>query len=102
MAQERHNWLVDGSHTGNIHGSIRVRSGGMAARAATEVRLIRPVTFIAMTAHRAGATGVARLDVDHAHARKLRLVADKRSQLAKSPGMARPALRASNRDSRPN
>jgi len=27
MTQERHNWLVDGSHTGNVYGSVRHPEG---------------------------------------------------------------------------
>src|SRR5262245_5987286 len=71
----------------------------MAARDSTEVGLIRSVMFIAMTTYSTGTRRVARVNVDHTHARKLRLVADKRAQLPKSPGMAHTTLLASNRDS---
>src|SRR6266540_3241933 len=61
--------------------------------------LIGSVTFITKTTVRTAARRVARIHVDHAHARELRFVADKRSQLPKSPRMAHTSLRASNRDS---
>src|SRR5262245_17305884 len=97
MAQERHNWLVDGSHMGNIHGSVRISGSSMAAREATKVGLICSIPFIAMTTHGTRAAGVARVDKDHAHACLLRLVADKRPQLPESPGMAHTPLPPSNR-----
>ncbi len=99
MAQERHNWLVDGSHTSNVYGSIRIGGSSMAAREATEMGLIGPVTFIAVTAHGTCATGVARVNRDHTHTRALCFVGDKRSELPKCPGVARTTLLASNRDS---
>src|SRR5436853_333955 len=97
MAQERHNWLVDGSHTGNIHGSVRVSGRAMPAREAIEMGLIAPVAFIALTTHGACAAGVAWVDTDDTHARLLRLVADKRSELPKCPGMTHTSLLPSNR-----
>jgi hypothetical protein len=99
MTQERHNWLVDGSHTSNVYGSVRISGSGMAAREATEMGLIGPVAFIAKTTDCAGTGCVARVNIDYAHARKLCFVADKRSELPKSPGVARTTLLASNRSS---
>ena len=99
MTQERHNWLVDSSHTSTIYGSVRISGSGMAAREATEMGLIRSVAFIAKATHRTPTAGVARIDVDHAHTRLCGLVADKRSELPKSPRVARTTLLASNRDS---
>src|SRR6266567_4395239 len=98
MAQERHNWLVDGSHTSNVYGSVRISGSGIAAREATEMGLIRPVAFIAKTTDHTCTTGVARVNIDHAHAGELCFVADKRSELPKSPRVARTTLLASNRD----
>jgi len=76
----------------------------MAAQGVTtvEVSLIGPITFIAVAAHRAGARCVARVNKHHAHARELRLVADKRSELPKCPGMVHPSLLPSNRYSLAN
>jgi len=73
MTQKRHSWLVGGSHTGNIYGSVRVRSGSMAAREAIEVCLIGPVAFFAQATDCTPSAGVTRVDMDHAHTRKLRL-----------------------------
>jgi hypothetical protein len=102
-AQERYNWLAaqraPRSHTSNVYGSIRIDGSSMAARAATEMGLIGPVTFIAVTAHGTGATGVGRVNRDHTHARELCFVGDKRSELPKCPNVARTTLLASNRDS---
>jgi len=61
VAQERHNWLVDGSHTGNIHGSVCIGGSGMATPEATEMGLIAPVTFIAKTTDRTSSASVARV-----------------------------------------
>jgi hypothetical protein len=99
VTQERHNWLVDGSHTGNVYGSVRIGGSSMAAREATEMGLIGPVALITKATDRTCAGGIARVDIDHTHPCTLRLVADKRSELPKRPGMAHPSLLASNRDS---
>src|SRR6266508_2161904 len=102
MAQERHNWLVDGSHTSNSYSSVRIGGSSMAAREATEMGLIGSITFIARTVHRAGARGVAWVNNYHAHTRTLRLVVDERFELPKRSGMAHTVLFALNRSSFPN
>ena len=38
MIQERHNWLVDGSHTGNVYGSVRISGSGMAEELIARLR----------------------------------------------------------------
>src|SRR5262245_51699183 len=90
MTQERHNWLVDGSHTSNIHGSVRVGGRGMPAQGVTtaEVGLIRPIFLLTMAVNRTSTAGGGRVNVCDLHARTCCLVADKRSELPKSPGMA--------------
>ena len=50
--------MVDGSHTGNIYGSVRIGGSSIAARAALEVGLIRPIAFIAKTTDRTPPAGV--------------------------------------------
>src|SRR5205823_13881644 len=64
-----------------------------------EIGLRTTIAFVTAATHGTGAAGVARVNVDHAHARELCLVADKRSQLPESPGVARTTLLASNRSS---
>ncbi len=66
------------------------------------MRLIWPVTLLAVATHGTGTRCVARVNVDHAHARLCGFVANKRPQLPESPGVARTTLRASNRTSFPN
>src|SRR5688500_8741719 len=79
----------------------------MAAQGVSTVKmgLISSVAFIAKATGRTPSRCVARVNVDHAHAGELCLVADKRSQLIECPGMAPGTLwvplPASNRDSLP-
>jgi hypothetical protein len=70
--------------------------GGKPALEATEMGLIATVALVAETAGATGARGVARVDVDHAHAACLRLVGDKGAQLEESPRAVLPPLLATN------
>ncbi|HJZ48852.1 MAG TPA: hypothetical protein VKE41_16855, partial [Roseiflexaceae bacterium] len=60
------------------------------------------IIFLTMPTGATGATGIARIDQDHAHARSLCLVAEEQSQLVEGPTRALPSLRPSNRCSLPN
>lgn len=57
--------------------------------------MIGTIGFIDVTTARAGARGVARVNLDHGHTHQLRLVLDKGSQLVERPAMQRCSLRLS-------
>jgi hypothetical protein len=71
----------------------------MAALETSEMGLINSIGLLAMAAHGTGTAGVARVHRNDLHACLRSLVGDKAPKLAKGPGMARTALRPSNRDS---
>ncbi|MCG8353365.1 MAG: hypothetical protein MI924_36835, partial [Chloroflexales bacterium] len=72
----------------------------MAAPETTEMGLIDTVGFRAVAADRTGPTGVARVDRHNTDACLGSFVGEKAPQLPKRPGVARTALRPSNRGSR--
>src|ERR671935_1625054 len=68
---------------------------GMASEPAAdaqEMRLRLPIGFVHESAARTRPAGVAWIDVDHGHARQLRLVGNELAELVERPGVQRGPL----------
>lgn len=74
-----------GGPQGNIHGSVRVSSGGVAAEEATEVGLIGSVTWITRAAYQTGVSNIARVNRDYQHTGLLHLVPGTTGSCAPNP-----------------
>ena len=97
MAQERHNWLVDGSHTGNVYGSVRIGGCGIPTLDTGEAGLRLTIAFITAATCGTRSAGIARVHRDNGQSGGLGLVFDKLPQLVESPVAQQPAHFTRNR-----
>src|SRR5438046_1438712 len=86
-----------GSPSGQVSGRVEIGVGLVSTPETGELRLTPAVTFIDMATRRTGPAGIARIDEQHGDAYTLRLVVDKRLQLAEAPTRMPVALTFANR-----
>ena len=98
----RYDWLVDSSPTGNIHRRDVVSKASEPANHTGESRLIGTISFINVTASRAGATGISRVNQKYRNTSTFRFVAHESAKLVEGPTVQACPLRATNRNPRPD
>src|SRR5262245_24064419 len=82
----------------NVQGRDGVRVPSEATSDTHKLCLRPTIALVDQPAGGTGATGVARIDVDHWHASSLRLAGDKVAELTERPGMQRGPLGLPSRD----
>src|SRR5262245_26969957 len=101
LAREgRRVWRYDSRPARDVTSRVQIGMGGETARPAQELRLRATIGLLTMPTTAARLAGVGRVDIDHWHARQLRLVGDEGPQLQEGPTVQHSPLAFANRSLR--